>query len=268
MQYLAVWDFFNDIYRNRKVIYEVAKRQLFDQNQRSVLGPLWTYVQPVVFVGAFWFVFAVGLRVNPGDEVPFLVYLISGLSAWWFFAESVGNLTPIITQHSYLVRKLRFPIQVLPAAKLLSLLPAHGVLLGVNALLCVIYGLVPGWYILQVFYYLIGMLFFLLGVGWLVSSTSLFFQDVANIMRILIRFGFLLTPIFWSMAKVPVQYRWIIQINPMCYIVMGYRDSFLYRTAFWTKPYETAYFWGITVFFLLSGALVFKKLRPHFAEIV
>jgi lipopolysaccharide transport system permease protein/teichoic acid transport system permease protein len=268
MRYLAVWEFFNDIYHNRQVMYEVAKRQIFAQHQRSVLGPVWTYIQPLAFVGVFWFVFAVGLRVNPGDKVPFLAYLISGLGAWWFFAESIGNLTHIISQHSYLVRKLKFPIQILPAAKLLSLLPAHGVLLGANVLLCMLYGLVPGWYAFQVFYYLIGMLLLLLGLGWLVSSTSLFFQDVSNIMRILVRFGFLLTPIFWNISKVPEQYRWMIRLNPMCYIVTGYRDSFLYRAAFWTKPYETAYFWMITTLFLLSGALVFNKLRPHFAEMV
>jgi ABC-type polysaccharide/polyol phosphate export permease len=108
----------------------------------------------------------------------------------------------------------------------------------------------------------------LLGLGWLTSSTNLFVSDVANIVAILIQFGFWLTPIFWNISMIPQQYHWIIKLNPVCYLIQGYRDSLVAHVPFWDHLLQGAYFWVLTAVLLLSGIAVFGKLRPHFAEVV
>jgi ABC-type polysaccharide/polyol phosphate export permease len=126
----------------------------------------------------------------------------------------------------------------------------------------------PGVYTLQLIYYLAAMFFLLLGLGWITSSTSIFVQDVSNIVMIITQFGFWLTPIIWNITRIPEKYRWIIKLNPMCYIVNGYRDSLIYKIPFWSKPYETIYFWFFTLMVLLIGVVVFRRLKPHFGEVI
>ena len=112
------------------------------------------------------------------------------------------------------------------------------------------------------------MCFLLLGIGWITSSTQLFIPDVSKLISLLITFGFWLTPIFWDLNKIPAKYQWLVSLNPFAYIVQGYRDSIYLNIWFWEKPYETLYFWIITIVSLLIGITIFKKLKPHFAEVV
>jgi lipopolysaccharide transport system permease protein/teichoic acid transport system permease protein len=83
-----------------------------------------------------------------------------------------------------------------------------------------------------------------------------------------IQFAFWLTPIFWSIKKVPEQYQWLIKLNPFFYIVNGYRDSLIYHKWFWEDMTLTIYFWTVTLVFLVTGTLTFKKLRPYFADVL
>ena len=105
------------------------------------------------------------------------------------------------------------------------------------------------------------MVALLLGIGWLTASTNVFVPDISKLIGVLVTFGFWMTPIFWSITNVPERYRWIINLNPATYIVEGYRDSLITHTGVWTKPYETLYFWSVTLMMMWIGITVFKKLR-------
>ncbi len=109
---------------------------------------------------------------------------------------------------------------------------------------------------------------FLIAAGWLTSSIYLFFPDIKNIISIITRILFFLTPIFWNMNGLPPNTQFILKLNPVYYIVNGYRDSFLYNKGFWEHPLLTLYFWVVCFICLIVGVAVFKKLRPHFADVV
>ena len=256
------------IYQKRSAIYELAKRDFQAQNKNTYLGIVWGYIQPLLYVLLLTFVFTIGLRSNPGGDVPFVIFLISGMISWQFFAGTLSSLTEVIKSHSFLVKKGDFTLGILPIAKILSSLVPHMVLFVVVVLVCCFFGILPSFYSFQVLYYLTGLFFLLLGLGWITSSTSLFVQDVSNVVSIISQFGFWFTPIIWNITMVPEKYRWIIKLNPMCYIVSGYRDSLIYKIPFWSKPYEMMYFWFVTIFILLTGVAVFKRLKPHFGEVV
>jgi lipopolysaccharide transport system permease protein/teichoic acid transport system permease protein len=83
-----------------------------------------------------------------------------------------------------------------------------------------------------------------------------------------VQFGFWLTPIFWSFKIVPEQYHDLIKLNPVYYIVEGYRDSLIYDTWFWERTELSFQFWIVALFFFFVGAVVFRKLRPHFADVL
>ena len=261
-------DFFSEIYDKRQLIYELSKRSFQQQYMGSYLDFVCVFLQPLIFISVLYAVFTIGLRSGRSMEVPFVVYLITGMIAWNFFAEILNGTPGVIKNHAFLVSKVDFRLSILPIVKILSVVIPHFVFILIAMAVCWYNGISPSIYTLQVFYYLFGMIALLLGLGWMTSSTSLFVKDVANIVKIIVQFGFWLTPIFWTIERIPATYQWIIKLNPMYYIVSGYRDSLVYNIPFWTRPTETLYFWVLTLVFLYFGITIFSKLRPHFAEVI
>jgi lipopolysaccharide transport system permease protein/teichoic acid transport system permease protein len=123
-------------------------------------------------------------------------------------------------------------------------------------------------YWLQILYYLFAMVALLTGLSWLTSSLSLFFPDTHYIITITMRVLFFFTPIFWEADSIPASFLIFFQLNPLYYLVNGYRDSLLYQVPFWTYQIGTLYYWGVTLAITILGVIVFKRLRPFFAEVV
>ena len=130
------------------------------------------------------------------------------------------------------------------------------------------YGYMPQLHWIQIIYYLFATVVLLLGLSWITSSVVVFFRDMGQFIAMIIQFGFWLTPIFWNMNMVPDKYHWIIQLNPIVYIVEGYRNSMIYHKWFWEESSMTIYFWIVTIAIFIIGGLTFKKLRPHFADVI
>lgn len=261
--------FFTDIYDKRSILYELAKRDFQRQYMGSYLGFVWVFLQPLLFIGVLYLVFTMGFKSgSSSDGVPFVVYLIVGMIAWFYIAGNLNTGADVIRQHAFLLKKVDFRLSMLPIVKLMSSSIAHFFFILLSIFVAMINGIYPSIYIFQLIYYFFAMVVLLLSIGWLTSSTNVFIPDVSKIIGVIVTFGFWLTPIFWDIAKVPEQYQWIVRLNPAVYIIEGYRDSVINHVWFWERPYDTFYFWIFTAIMLLSGIKVFKKLKPHFAEVI
>ncbi len=261
--------FFRDIYDKREILYELAKRDYQKQYMGSSLGFIWVYLQPLLFITVLYLVFTFGLRAgNISDGTPFIVYLITGMIAWFYFSENLSSNAGVISQHTFLLKKVDFRLSLLPIVKLMSSALPHLFFIVTALVVAAINGIYPTWYTLQLVYYFAAMVLLLLGIGWLTSATNVFISDVSRLVAVTVTFGMWLTPLFWDIAIVPPEYRWIINLNPFYYIVEGYRDAIIYGVGFWEKPLHTLYFWVETIVILLIGIAVFGRLRPHFAEVV
>jgi len=248
---------------------ELAKRDFQKQYSGSYLGFVWVYLQPLLFISVLYFVFTYGFRHGSSkDGVPFAVYLIAGMIAWFYIADNLNAGANVIKQHAFLVKKVDFRISMLPIVKLMSSSIPHLFFVFVAVLVAAFNGIYPSLYLLEIIYYFFAMQLLLLGFAWLTSSTNLFVPDIGKVTGLLVTFGFWLTPVFWDLSGVPERYRWLIELNPAVYIVEGYRDAVVNRVGFWEKPWETLYFWMFTFGMLWLGISVFKRLRPHFAEVV
>ncbi len=256
------------LYEKRGAIYELAKRDFEAQYKSTYLGIMWGFIHPLSYIVLLLLVFSIGLRSNPGNDIPFVIYLISGMIPWQFFSGTLNSLTKVIKAHSYLVKKGDLSLGILHVAKILSNLVTHVILILACFIVCMLYGFPLGLHSLQIFYYLIAMCLLLLGLGWITSSTGMFIEDVSDIVTVLMQFGFWFTPIIWNISRIPKKYQWIAKLNPVCYITAGYRDSMIYTTPAWVKPRETLYFWGVTVILLLAGVVIFRRLKPHFGEVI
>lgn len=267
---VMVCGFIKDLLRLKGVLFELAKRDYQQLNQGSYLGFLWNYLQPLLFIGVLYSVFTLGFR--PGimreDGLSFGLYLLSGMVCWLYFAGNLSSITGVISAYSFLVKKVDFRLSVLPFVKLMSSFLPHLLLVVFMIVIAVLNGHRPGLHSLQFVYYYFCMAALLTGLGWITSSTSVFVKDVRNVVGIVTQFGLWLTPIFWNIAQVPSQYHWIVKINPVYYLVSGYRDSITGGRYFWERVDESVLFWVMNLILLVLGVVVYRRLKPHFAEVV
>ncbi len=260
--------FITDIIKSRKLIFELTKNDFKKNYLGSYLGILWAFVQPSFTIIILWFVFQVGFRSMPVNNFPFILWLVCGLIPWFFFSESISNATNSVLSNSYLVSKVVFRVSILPIIKILSSVFVHLFFIVFLFFMFLIYGYKPNIYNLQVIYYLFATVILVLGISWLTSSLVVFLRDIGQMVAMLLQFAFWLTPIVWWYKIIPSKYLIVLKLNPVYYIIEGYRNAFIYHKWFWQSPYLTIYFWVVTLILFVLGAIVFKRLRPHFADVL
>ncbi len=267
--FMAFWYLMVDVYSQRYAIWQLTKRDYKNRYVGSAFGFVWTILQPLAMITVLWLVFAKAFqRGDLADGVPFIAWLTVGMIVWEFFSEVIKSATKVFNSYSYLVKKINFRIAVLPIVKILSSLFVHIIFVFIAIAIILFAGVDFSLYWFQFLYYLVAMLLMILGISWITSSLQVFFQDTEQIVSIFLRFGFWLTPIFWQIDFLPESYRFWFKLNPMFYIVEGYRNSFIYEIPFWQDLNLTIYFWALTIFFLVVGGLLFRRLRPHFSDVL
>ena len=260
--------FFRDIFTNRAVLGQLVKNDLKARYAGSAFGVVWAYIQPLVNMLVMWFVFQVGFRNPPVDDIEFILWYLAANVPWIFFNDGVVSSANCLYEYSYLVKKMRFRTSMLPLVKVLSAAYIHVFFMFFACLMFEIYGYRPQLMWLQALYYSFAELCMMVGLSWLVSSISVFFKDFAQLVTISMSILFWLTPIFWDPSQMGAGILRVFKLNPMYYIANGYRQSFIYGIPFWKNPGLTIYFWGVTVLLFMLGALVYNRLRPHFADLI
>lgn len=269
MNYIKTfYRFFRDIYKNKGLLVNLIKNDFKSRYLQNHLGILWVFIQPTITILIFWFVFQVGFKSAPMENVPFVLWLIAGMIPWFFITEALGSGTNAVLDNSFLVKKIVFRVSLLPIVKIASALLVHIFFIFFMLGMFLFYNFMPSVYWLEIIYYLFSSIILLLGLTWMTSSIVIFFRDLGQLIGMAIQFGFWLTPIFWKLDMVPEKYRWIFELNPAYYITQGFRDALIGHVWFWDKLGETIIFWIITGVFFVGGAIVFRKLRPHFADVL
>jgi len=254
---------------NYGILYQLAKRDFKNRYIGSWLGFLWTIIQPLVMIFVLWFVFSKGFKVGPiNGDIPFGAWLAVGMIAWESFTQTLIALTGVFQEYSYLVKKINFNIVALPLVKQFSAVINQVIFLAIVVVIVLISGVPFSWYWFQVFYYFFGLFVLLLGLSWITSSLQVFVRDTVQVISVILQFGFWLTPIVWHFTQIPEKYHFWLRLNPMFYIVEGYRNSFVYGIGFWEDPKYLIYYWSFTLLVLLTGMLLFRKLKPHFADVL
>ena len=263
-----MYDFLKAVFQNRKLLLELTKNDFKQRYVGNFLGVLWAFIQPTITVAIFWFVFQVGFRSHPVEHMPYILWLIAGMFPWFYFAEAFQNGTNSVMSNSFLVKKVVFRVSLVPIVPLLAAVAVHLFFVLVMFGMYMYYGYMPSIYWLQIFYYIFATSVLILGLSWITSSIVIFFKDMGQFVAVVIQFGFWLTPIFWNISMVPEKYQWLIKLNPMFYIIKGYRNSLIYHKWFWQDWHVALYFWVVTGIIFIVGGLTFRKLRPHFADVL
>ncbi|WP_438782204.1 ABC transporter permease [Enterococcus sp. DIV0187] len=265
----SLLSFTKELFQNKKLVFQFSINDFKARYAGSFFGVLWAFVNPLVTVLTYWFVFGFGLKSGLTDgKYPFIVFLITGMVPWFFFSDSITSSTNVFREYSYLVKKVVFNIRILPTTKILSNLYTHLFFILITLIVSAANGFTPTIYTLQIFYYIFCLLFFLTGLTWITSSIQPFFPDVAQIINILLQTVMWTLPILWSPSAFSPRIVSFLKLNPLFYVVQGYRESFLSEGWFFEHWKMSLYFWLFTLIMLLLGSMIFKRLRPHFSDVL
>ena len=263
-----------ELWQNRKLIWKLSKNDFKKRYAGSYMGVVWGFAQPLVTVLMYYLVFdkifgTKAVELRSGVEVPFALFITAGLGPWFFFSEAISQGTMSLIEYSYLVKKVVFKISILPVIKVLAATFSHLFFLGLAVLLGCIYGYYPSVYLLQVVYYGLCLFLLVLAMSYTTCAVVIFFRDLSQIISICLQVGIWATPILWSLDSLhnPVVVT-LLKLNPLVYIVNGYRDSVYGYHWFFEDLSGTLYFWAVTAVLFLLGAAIFKKLKVHFADVI
>lgn len=268
IKHVRILDVCNKLYGQRELVFNLAKNDFKTRYVGSYLGVVWAFIRPIITVVVYWFVFQIGMKSGDVNHFPFVLWLIAGLVPWFYFSDALGSGTNSLIEYQYLVKKIVFNINTLPIVKIISALFVHAAFVIFTIVIYWCYGYAPDLYTLQIIYYSFCMAVFTLSLVYFTSSAVIFFRDITQIIGVVLEVGIWITPIMWQLTVIPDSLKWIFKLNPLYYIVSGYRDSLITKVWIWDNLYLTAYFWGITAVLFILGVRVFNKLKIHFADVL
>ena len=261
--------FLEELWHNRFIIVQLIKRDFQNKYLGSYLGLPWAFIKPLAVIGVMWFAFTYGLKVGMVDNsVPFAMWLMVGIIPWFYLSDNIMGSVHSLVEYSFLIKNINFRPAIIPLIKILTNTIIHLFFILVIGGICSAYGYYPSIYWIQTFYYLICGIILTLGLSWCFSALQPFVKDTGHLLEVAIQLFFWGTPIIWSYKMLPEKLYFIMKLNPVFYVIEGYRNTFIYEIWFFKDWRETLYFWCITIIILIFGIFVFKKLKPHFTDVL
>ena len=233
-------------------------------------GWSWAIIKPVVKIFVYWFAFSIGLRHGkPINGYPYFLWLIAGIVPWFYMEDMIIGGTKCIRRYSYLVTKMKFPVSTIPTFVSISSMLVNLLLLSVVVILYAIFGHMPDLYTLQMLFYIVlSFIFFTL---WALFSSFLgaMSKDFVNLIRSFLTAVFWLSGIMWNPDTIKIQWlKKLLNINPVTYLVNGFRNCLINKIWFWEQPKRLLYFGIITFILLLAALWSYKKLRKDIADVL
>lgn len=257
------------IFNERKIIWKLSKNDFRMRYAGSYLGIIWGFIQPIITVLTYWIVFQYGLKIGtPMKDTPYVLWFITGMVPWLFFSEALTGGSNCLLEYSYLVKKLVFNTSILPLIKVISASIVHLIF---GLLLTVIYAIYGRFFninFLQTAFCFVLLFVFTAAIVYSTSALQVFMKDLGQFISVFLQIFMWVTPILWDYHIVPDEYLWIMKLNPMFFVVEGYRKSFLNTGKLWDDRIQFAYFVIVTVLLLVVGLRTFKRLQTHFADVL
>lgn len=254
----------------KKQIFKLAKADLTKTYRGAALGWTWAIIKPAVTIFVYWFAFSIGLRMGKDvNGYPYFLWLIAGVVPWFYMSEMITGGTDCIRKYSYLVTKMKFPVATIPTFVNISKFMIHLILILVVILIFALFGYMPTIYILQLpFYMLLTFLFFNVW-GLFSGPLAAVSKDYSNLVKSFITAIFWLSGIMWNPATInnPILKK-ILMINPITFLITGFRNCFINKVWFWQSPKTLLCFIVILFIMLMLALWVYKRLRKEIPDVL
>lgn len=260
------------VVRNRNLMWNILKRNVASRYRGSALGFIWSFVHPLMMLAVYTFVFGIVFKARWGTDMlannnaAFPLLMFCGMAVFNIFSESVNSSAGLVVGNPGFVKKVIFPLEVLPICNVLTSL-IFG--LAWFALLLVGGGIFLGtvsWTIILLPLTLVPVLLIAMGVSFWVASLGVYLRDIQQLVGIVTQVLFFMTPIFYPASIVPEKFRWILEINPLSIVVDQTRNLFLFGQVPDVYPMLILYAAAIAIFQL--GLVWFSNTKKGFADVL
>ena len=256
-------DHITELIRFRNLVGHLVAKELKVRYRGSVLGFMWTFLNPLMLLSVYALVFSVYMRI---DMPGYAAFMFTGLLPWIWVQQSLIYGTNSITESESLVTKVTFPLQVMPTVKVAAALINYLLGLPVLFFFLIVKGVDLSLNLLYLPLVLAVAWIFVWGLALLLATANVFFRDVQYIMANLLTLWFFVTPILYPLEQVPPAYRVFIKLNPLTLLMAAFQDIFFYG-----RPPQVG---GLVVLALIGlavalvGMVVFDRYKESFAEMV
>ncbi|MFT8317271.1 MAG: ABC transporter permease [Sporolactobacillus sp.] len=271
----SVWKVVKEQLSSLYLIRRLSLYELKSENNNNYLGMAWIIINPMIQIFIYWLVFGQilgkqGVVVENGETVPYIYWLISGIFLWFFLQPSVIQGSKSIYSRIKFIAKMNFPMSTIPTYVIFEKFYQH---LMLTVIIIGILQFTPykiSLYMIQLPYFMFASLAFLIAFSLITSTFSTIIRDVHQILISFMRMLFYLTPFLWEpsrLAHLPHIVHEILLLNPMYYLVQGYRSTLLGVSWYEIDHLSyTIYFWAAVFVMLLFGSVVHLKFRDHFVD--
>ena len=256
---------FRQIYQYRELLLTNVKKDIRGKYKGSVLGVIWSFLNPLLQVFVYYLVFPYLL----GNVIPnYLIYLITGLIPWTFFLSSVTGGTRCIKDNAGIIKKVYFPREILMISQVLSGLVNFYISCLIILIFCLFGGVGISIHVLLVPFIALIQAVLSLGLILILGSIEPYIQDLEFIVQFILQMGFYGTPVIYTITQFQ-NAGWLLKIieyNPLTVLLNAYRDCFLYHV--WPDMNAILIVLAGSLLLLIIGMMIFRKLERNFAEVL
>lgn len=252
---------FKNLYNYRELIKTSVKKDIGGKYKHSFFGVLWSFINPLLQITVYAIIFPLIMRSN----VPnYTVFMVCGLIPWNYFSTVINRASFTIVENGNIIKKVYFPREILP----ISLVTSETVNFFISTLIIIGFTLGFGMGLTKyvIFYPIVLLVEYvvLIAISLIVSSITVYFRDLQHFIGVFMQLLFYITPIVYSIETIPANMRWLLKINPMTYIIDGFRNIFYYQQIPALKPLAILFLIGVVG--CIIGYMLFNKLQKRFAE--
>lgn len=259
----------NENLNNMYKIFCIVKYEILSENRDSKLGMLWVILDPLIQILSYWFAFGLGIRGGqPVNGIPYISWMLSGLVPWFFLSASIREGANSIHRKNAIITKMKFPVSILPTTVVFKAVFYHIVTFVICYIFILFKGTKPTWNNLNIIYYLFASIAFSISLSMTTSVLNMFTRDVKKAINAGMRLLMFVTPILWSMEKLPAKVQMIMKCNPIYYIVEGYRESLFSQNTMLDRGAETLVFWLIVSSLFITGSVLMYKFKHKFIDFI
>lgn len=251
----------NELWKNRSLIMSLAFNDVKVRYKNSILGFLWTFLEPLLMLGVLYFIFT---NIFKNDIENYPLYLLLGLIIWYMFSRSTSMGLSSLLDRSHLIQKIYFPREIVVISSCLTAFIMMLFEFSAFVFFLVILQFIPPATALLFPLILVDLFLLSLGISFILSVSAVYFRDIKFIWQVVLQAGFFLTPIIYQLDMFPKHIQEILSINPLVTILDVSHDLVLYNIM--PSLSSVLYIIGTTFLFLLTGFILFKIKSDKIVE--
>jgi lipopolysaccharide transport system permease protein len=264
---LADRHYWRDLWRYRELFFVLAWRDVSVRYKQTIIGLAWAIVQPLLTMVVFTIVFGKLANLPTEGAAPYALLVYSGLLPWQLFSTSLTGASGSLLGSANLISKVYFPRLIVPCAAVVVSFVDFLVSFVILVALMIWYQFLPGWQILALPFFVFMAFLASLGPGLWITALNVKYRDFRYVIPFIVQFGLYVSPVGFSSAVVPAEWRLLYSLNPVVGVIDGFRwailggESPLYMPGFLLS-------WGVIAFFLWLGVRQFRKMEKSFADLI